>query len=357
MPRLFIACMMMLMFCGAAEAAVELALEGHPPVTINEVYHRNGVVFLAVEDVLPPLGLSGQWDSVDHVYRIKSPRGVAVISPGSQFMRHGDLFRPLNNPPRFMDGRLRVDASFISLQLPALVGGSIYFRDLNPGTVAEQPDGSPIDRLFAFLLRKDKPDDAPVLRGIAIDPGHGGQDPGSMAADGLKEKDVTLDVALRLEKQLKMHLGIPVYLTRDSDYTVQETKRLAAVNQPDVDALVLLHAQGSFSEASRGTTLFVRSAGQQPAGTPAGQAGDSMRLARHLAASLKRAGIRVNGIERAPLLPLGRGDLPSVLVELGYLSNPSDLAFLRDDGSREKLAEALFLGLQQFADENREVEG
>jgi N-acetylmuramoyl-L-alanine amidase len=82
-----------------------------------------------------------------------------------------------------------------------------------------------------------------------------------------------------------------------------------------------------------------------------------MRLARHLAASLKRAGIKVNGIERAPLLPLGRGDLPSVLVELGYLSNPSDLAFLRDDGSREKLAEALFLGLQQFADENREVEG
>jgi N-acetylmuramoyl-L-alanine amidase len=341
MLRLLAACLALLICCGTAWGAVELALEGHQPVTIDEVYHRNGVAFLALEDVLPALGLSGKWDSVEHVYRIRTPRGMAVISPGSQFLRCGEFIRLLNNPPRFMDGKLRVDEDFISLQLPTLLDEAVYFRSLDPGTKPEPSGGTPIDRLFAFILRKDKPADAPVLRAIAIDPGHGGQDPGSIAADGVKEKDVVLDISRRLEKQLKMHLGIPVYLTRNSDYTVQAADRLAAVNQPDVDALILLHAQASFNGASRGATLFVRPPGQQPEKTGLADSEESMRLARHLAANLKSVGIRVNGIERAPLLPLGRGDLPSVLVELGYLSNPADLALLEDDASRERLAGAL----------------
>jgi N-acetylmuramoyl-L-alanine amidase len=82
-----------------------------------------------------------------------------------------------------------------------------------------------------------------------------------------------------------------------------------------------------------------------------------MRLALHLSAALKEAGITVNGIERAPLLPLGRGDLPSVLVELGYLSNASDLAMLQEAAIKEKLAESLYRGLKAFAEEQKEVGG
>jgi N-acetylmuramoyl-L-alanine amidase len=206
-------------------------------------------------------------------------------------------------------------------------------------------------------LRKEKPVDAPALRGVAIDPGHGGQDPGVIAANGVKEKEVVFDVAQRLEKQLKMQLGIPVYLTRDSDYTVSGAKRLAVIDRPDVDALVLLHAQGSLSGTPRGTTLFVRPEGQQATSGGAGGLGESMRLALHLSAALKEAGITVNGIERAPLLPLGRGDLPSVLVELGYLSNASDLAMLQEAAIKEKLAESLYRGLKAFAEEQKEVGG
>jgi N-acetylmuramoyl-L-alanine amidase len=76
-----------------------------------------------------------------------------------------------------------------------------------------------------------------------------------------------------------------------------------------------------------------------------------MRLARHLGRALADRGLDVRGIIRAPLLPLGRGDLPTVLVELGYFSNPEDLALLRDPAGQEKLAEALYAGLRSFADE------
>jgi N-acetylmuramoyl-L-alanine amidase len=357
MMRLLVAILVMLALNGSALGAVELALVGQPPVTIREVYHRNGVAFVALADVLPVLGLSGKWDSVTHLYHIRTARGEAVISPGSQFLRLGDRFRPLSNPPRFIDGKLRVDEDFVALQLPALLDGPVYFRNLDPGAMEDEPGGSPIDRLFAFLLRKEKPVDAPVLRGVAIDPGHGGGDPGVIASSGLKEKEVVLDVARRLEKQLKMQLGIPVYLTRDSDYTVSRAKRLAVIDRPDVDALVLLHAQGSLSAAPRGTTLFVRPVDQQPASGVSGGLGESMRLALHLSAALKEAGIAVNGIERAPLLPLGRGNLPSVLVELGYLSNASDLALLQDAAIKEKLAEGLYRGLKAFAEEQKEVGG
>lgn len=357
MMRLLVALLAVLVLCGPALGAVELALLGQPPVTVQEVYHRNGVVFVALADVLPVLGLSGKWDSVTHLYHIKTARGEAVISPGSQFLRWGDQFRPLSNPPRFIDGKLRVDEDFVALQLPVLLDVPVYFRNLDPDATEDEPGGSPIDRLFAFLLRKEKPIDAPVLRGVAIDPGHGGGDPGVIASNGLKEKAVVLDVAHRLEKQLKMQLGIPVYLTRDSDYTVSGAKRLAVIDRPDVDALVLLHAQGSLSATPRGTTLFVRPAEQQPDSGVSGGLGESMRLALHLSAALKEAGIAVNGIERAPLLPLGRGNLPSVLVELGYLSNASDLTLLEDSAIKEKLAEGLYRGLKAFAEEQKEVGG
>lgn len=350
MVRLIVVLLMVLSFCNAAEAAVELALEGHQPVIIDEIYHQNNVVYLALEDVLPVLGLTGSWDSVEHVYRIQTPRGTAVISPGSHFLRVGEMYRPLKSFPRFIGGKLRVDEDFVALQLPALLEKSVYLRNLSPAKLDEEPAGSAIDQLFAFLLQKEKPVDAPVLRGIAIDPGHGGQDPGVMATGGMKEKEVVLDVARRLEKQLKMHMGIPVYLTRNDDYTLQGAKRLAAVGQGSVDALVLLHAQGSFNKASRGATLFVRPLEDQP-GTAADSNEDSLRLARHLASSLKAVGVKVNGIERASLRPLGRGNLPSVLVELGYLSNTEDLALLGEESYRDKLAQALFRGLKNFSEE------
>jgi len=345
----------LLAFATFAEARVELALPGQAPTTIDEVYLRDGASYIAVDDVLAPLGLSGAWDSVEHVYRIKAPTGTAIISPGSHFLRIGERFLPLSTPPRFIDGRLRVADDFVTGPLPSLLGEPVYFRNLDPNrsTVAEEQ--SPIDRLFAFLLRKKQPENGPRLRAIVLDPGHGGEDPGTLGAGGSKEKTVALDVAHRLEKKLKMQLGIPIYLSRDGDYSLSPQQRLEAAARPDVDLLLQLHAQSSFSSAARGVTLFVRPREETTEGALARGEGESIRLARFLAAELNSSGIEVAGIVQAPLLPLGRGDLPTVLVELGYLTNPDDLAQLRDVAGQEKLAGALYAGLKDFADTLKEV--
>jgi N-acetylmuramoyl-L-alanine amidase len=338
----------------SADAAVELALKGRPPVTLTEVYLRDGVSYLAIDDVLAVFELQGDWDSVRHVYTLKTPRGPAVISPGSRYLRQGETFIPLAHQPRFIDGRLRVAEDFVNDQLPAFLDEPVYYRNLNPSAVRADEGETPLDRLFAFVLRKKKSADEPALRGIVLDPGHGGQDPGAIGLKGLKEKTVTLGVARRLEKLIKMQTGIPTYLTRNDDYALNLQQRLEAVARPDVDALILLHAQASLSDRPKGVTLVIRPRDEVAGEEGAGGEGGSMQLAQKLRGALERSGISVIGIVRAPLLPLGRGNLPTVLVELGYLSNPRDNLRLADPAGQDELAMALLNGLKSFVDDLKE---
>lgn len=350
MSRFLLLLFLLLGSSAVAQARVELFLPGHPAATIDEVYLHEGVAYLAVDDVLAALGLSGQWDSVEHTYRIKSPAGTGLISPGSHYLRLGERFVPLAHPPRFIDGRLRIAENFIKGQLPLLLGESIYYRNLDPQKETEDAEQSPLDRLFAFLVSKERPVNGPVLRAIAIDPGHGGEDAGAIGPAGSKEKTLTLEIARQLEKQLKMHLGIPIYLSRDGDYSLSQAQRVEPAARPDVDVLIQLHAQASFSPTPRGVTLIVRPQEETAQGTLLRGEGGSIRLARVLAAALRNNGVEVAGILQAPLLPLGRGDLPTVLVELGYLTNTADRELLRAPAGQEKLAGALFAGLKNYAD-------
>ena len=77
---------------------------------------------------------------------------------------------------------------------------------------------------------------------------------------------------------------------------------------------------------------------------------ESRRLAASLQKALSRAGFNVTGIQESPLFPLGRGDLPTVLVEVGYMSNPDDLAQMLDVQSQERMVQAIFSGLRGYAD-------
>ncbi len=354
MRRLFflVSCLLLLLAPVPLQAAVELAREGQPPVTINEVYLQDGIDFLALDDVLPALGLRGGWDSVRHIFTIDTPQGHATLFPGGHYLNIGDRFLPLSRPARFIDGRLRIPENFVTGPLASLLGGQIYYRNLNP-PVATHEEGTAIDRLFSFLLQKKRAVQGRALHGVAIDPGHGGQDPGAIGG-GLKEKNLNLDLARDLEKLLKMQLGIPVYLSRDADYQPSAEQRLKAAAHPDVDVLLQLHVQAALSPTPSGVMLFVRPAEERDGKVLPAAGGGSMRLARDLEAALRQAGIPVAGVFSAPLLPLGRGDLPTVLVEAGFLSNPADQARLADPAGRQSLAAALFTGLKAFSQEKVE---
>lgn len=352
--RFLSALALIVLFALPASAVVEVARSGQSPVTIHDVYLRDGFSYVAIEEVLAALGMKGTWDPVRHVYRFNTPSGAAVISPGSPYLRLERRFIPLEAPPRFIDGSLRVTEEMITSQIPSLLREPIYYRNLHPHVGPSSADESPLDRLFSFLLRRKMPEAAgPALRGIVVDPGHGGQDPGVMTADGVTEKTVVLQVARRLERLVKMRLGAPVYLTRDGDYALSPEQRLAAAARPDVDALILLHAQGALSSEPRGVTLFVRAQEEGEQGEVIRGEGASMRLARHLVESLRTRGVEVVGIQRISSPLLGRGDLPTVLVELGFLSNTEDRLRLTDPSGQDGLAEALFAGLKNFAEQER----
>jgi N-acetylmuramoyl-L-alanine amidase len=336
-------------------AVVEIGVNGQPPVTLGEVYLREGTAFLALDDVLPLLGLAGRWDSVRHRYSIQTPQGTVTFFPGGRYLNLGGRFIPLSHPARFIDGRLRVPEEVVTGPLAGLSGSRISsYRNLDQTVVPARDDETPLDRLFAFLLQKKRPEVRTRLSGVAIDPGHGGQDPGSIGG-GVKEKDLTLTLARDLERQLKMQLDIPVFLSRDGDYTVPQEERWRSANHPEIDALVLLHVQAAQTASPAGVNLFVRPAEEGENQSLPAEQGESLRLARALADALDQAGIPVAGIAKVPLLPLGRGNLPTVLIELGFLSNPEDQARLTDPTGRQVLTRALFEGLRNFGSTPMEV--
>lgn len=336
---------------GSALAKVELTLVNRPPVIIEEVYTHQGSIFLALDDVLPALGLRGQWDSAARLYQISTPYGKIAVVPGNSSIRLGSQVMTLPQAPRFIDGRLRVDESFVREYLPALLGLSVTYRNLDPQEPPPSPEADSLDLFFARLLEKKGLVPEATAGKVVIDPGHGGDDPGSIGLNGSTEKDVVLEIARQLEKQIKMKLGAErVRLTRDSDYALTLEQRLQPVGEDDVAALLQLHAQAASHPETHGLYLFVRPREEtRGVSQPAAQGG-SMRLAEALRDALTGAGFAVAGILPAPLLPLGRGDLPSVLVELGYLTNADDFERLTRPEEQTRLIQALFEGLKTFVE-------
>lgn len=339
-----------------SHATVELGLNGRSPVLIQDVYNHGGIAYIALDEALPALGMRGHWNSVKHVYTIRTFRGKALIFPGCRYLRFKTRFIPLPHPPLFMDGKLRVAEDFLYDQLASLVAIAVHFHNRDPfdrgAPVQEETER---ERLFAFLLKKKEIPAGAGLRGLVIDPGHGGADPGCVGLDGVKEKNVVLSVARLLAKNVKMRMGIPVFLTRDKDYSLSVKQRLQMANEPQVDAFVLLHAQASFSPEAQGISLFIRPEehGQESVGHAL--AGGSALLADCLADRFKSAGFRVHPVQAVDLLPLGHGDLPTVLIEMGYLTTAGDNRNLTDLDHQKKFAAVCLEAIQDYSDTFKEA--
>jgi N-acetylmuramoyl-L-alanine amidase len=335
----------------SAGAAIEVRRGDQPPVIIADVYQRDGVAFVAIDEVLSVLGLTGRWDNVAHLYRIETAQGPALISPGSRYLRYGGQRVTVAHRPRFIDGKLRVSEPFLVEQLAPLLQLPLHLRNLAPAPPPPAPE-SPLDRFFAQLLQQRPKAAADSQWIVAIDPGHGGQDAGAIGMGGSTERAINLAVAQQLHKLLKMRRDAPVIMTRDADYAVAALQRHEAVARGQADVLLSLHAQASLSPAAQGIVLFIA-----PELTAGGGAGvnASRQLAEALRTALLAAGLKVAPVEERALLPLGQGNLPRVLSEMGYLTNQDDLAGLRDPASQARLAQALYNGLETFLSSYQEL--
>ncbi len=338
----------LLVFTMPAGALVEVGRPGEEPLIIEDVYLREGTAFVSIDDVLAALELQGEWNSVAHIYAIRTPHGKAVISPGSQFLKLGDNFIPIVHRPRFIDGKLRVSEDFLLRQLAPLLTKPIYYRNHNPPAPTQNED--PLERLFAFLLRKKEPVADGSKWVVSINPGHGGEDSGALGLNGSKEKDVTLAVGQRLEKLLKMHQDAPVILTRDGDYALDMERRLEVVAEGQADVMLSLHAQSFFSAETSGVNLYIQPQTERDVPDGVIVENSSLKLAEILQERLVDRGFDVHGIKELPVYPLGRGDLPRVMVEMGSLTNTIDLTILEDPTRQQDFARALFDGLQAFFD-------
>ena len=224
------------------------------------------------------------------------------------------------------------------------------------------------------------------VRTIAIDAGHGGRDPGAIGKNGLKEKTVTLDIAKRLAKLVRDRLGCEVIMTRDRDVFIDLDKRPFIAKSKDADLFVSIHVNATRKRLTRGIETYIQSfrpsdrdamatAAMENATTSKtlsqldnelekilkGLANqnkelESVELANYVQNSLVDTmrpvtGHVVNfGVKKAFFYVLVNTNMPSILAEVGFVSNPEDEKLLRQDSYKQKIAEALFQGVNKFVE-------
>jgi len=216
-------------------------------------------------------------------------------------------------------------------------------------------------------------------RRIVIDAGHGGHDPGSIGPNGLQEKELVLDVALRLAKLVREQLGAEVLMTRAGDTFIPLEERTAIANSKGADLFLSIHANSSRNRSSRGVeTYFLNFAADPHAQSVAARENaispGTMKDLQHLvkaitlnskidesrdfAASVQE-GIMGNlreedpqmpdrGVRTAPFYVLIGANMPSILAEIAFISHPDEEKRLRDGEHRQRIAEGLLAGVRAY---------
>lgn len=235
------------------------------------------------------------------------------------------------------------------------------------------------------------PPHEPALAGrdvvIAVDAGHGGQDPGAIGPGGLEEKNVTLAIARALAARLDAEPGMHAVLTRDTDVFLPLRERIRRARAARADLFVSIHADSVHDAAVSGASVYVlseRGATDEAArwladrenaadligGVSLADKGStlasvlldlsqsesisaSMTAAQRVLASLDRLGeVRKSRVQQAGFVVLKSPDIPSMLIETAYISNPSDERRLRSASEQHRLAGAIFAGLLDYFDQH-----
>ena len=261
----------------------------------------------------------------------------------------------------------------------------------------------PIDPLMAFLeaeAQKDKrialappsPERSPAAPSpraperkitIAIDPGHGGEDPGAIGRRGTYEKHVTLAIARKLKARIDGDRHMRAMLTRDDDYFVPLHERVQKARRVQADLFVSIHADAFREPAARGSSVFALSeSGATSAAarwlaqrenradliggvdlgrrdpvlartlldlSQTAQISDSLKVGRHvLDAFSTHNALHKNTVEQAGFAVLKAPDIPSILVETAFISNPDEELMLRNEKHQKRFADSIYEGATRY---------
>jgi len=214
---------------------------------------------------------------------------------------------------------------------------------------------------------------------IVIDPGHGGHDTGTIGPNGLEEKDLVLDVSRRLGKLLQSRLGAEVIYTRKDDTFIPLETRTAIANQEGADLFVSVHANSSHDPDARGVETYYLNFTSSPEALEVAarenavseksihelqdlvkkialkekieeshEFASDVQSSLHSGLAVKNPGLRDRGVKKAPFIVLIGANMPSILAEISFVSNPGDERRLGTSEYRQKIAESLYRGIAKY---------
>lgn len=226
---------------------------------------------------------------------------------------------------------------------------------------------------------------------VALDPGHGGEDPGAIGPRGTREKDVVLEIAMRLRDRINAtvlttkrgNLPMRAYLTRDADYFVPLHVRVQKAQRVQADLFISLHADAFFTPDARGASVFALSQGAASSAaarwmanqenradsvgglnikvrdahvqralfdmSTSAQISDSLKLGQEMLGQIRQVGkLHKPQVEQAGFAVLKAPDIPSVLVETAFISNPQEEALLVSEAYQTQLASALMGAIERY---------
>ena len=214
---------------------------------------------------------------------------------------------------------------------------------------------------------------------IVVDAGHGGHDTGTIGPNGLREKDLVLDVALRLGKLMHSKLGADVVYTRDDDTFIPLETRTAIANQNQADLFISIHANSSPDPEARGIETYYLNFTSSPDALEVAARENAVseksihelqdlvkkialkekiEESREFAADVEKSmhtglvsrspGLKDRGVKKAPFIVLIGANMPSILAEISFVSNPTDERRLKTPEYRQRIAESLYRGVAKY---------
>jgi N-acetylmuramoyl-L-alanine amidase len=334
------------LICGCATAPV---MEGVPSYSIY------GVTYIPLVSLCDLKNITITYDTFTRTAELKKNSTIVNVHAGDAVILVNGKAQNLDNPVRLYRDVLVVPYSF---------------RD------------SVIEPLFKAGVPEEKKE-FPVLRvkKIIIDSGHGGKDPGAIGRTGLREKDVTLDIAKRLAVLFRNE-GIDVTLTRSTDTFIPLAQRVDKTNASHADLFLCIHANANRNRNVRGFEVYYVSPSVNDcdravsaARTDAPNLGEiavpgasqnlkatlwdmiygysraeSMELGRSICKSVQcEVNNKISGIRSARYYVLKGARMPAVLIEVGYLSNADEERCLKNSFYRQQIAEGIKAGLLDYA--------
>ncbi len=253
-----------------------------------------------------------------------------------------------------------------------------------PGTSVEKEQGPVLAGKDSKAKAEGKTDRLVI---VALDPGHGGEDPGAIGPGGTREKDVVLQIALRLRDRINQQPNMRAFLTRDADFFVPLNTRVQKARRVQADLFISIHADAFFTARPQGASVFALSdkgasssaarwmADKENSADLVGginarakdaqvqralldmsttaQINDSLKLGSAMLGEIGNIGkLHKPRVEQAGFAVLKAPDIPSVLVETAFISNPDEEARLRSDDYQIQLSHALMRGITRYFAKN-----